>query len=126
MAVTKIIEIDGQEVRLKASAAIPRIYRMKFGRDILQDMNGLSTVTQESDADASSLDPEVLTMFENVAYTFAKHADPKGVPDSPDEWLEEFGTFSIYTALPEILDLWADNLRTEVERKKNLTAAAGK
>ncbi|MCD8382783.1 MAG: hypothetical protein LUC30_07705 [Clostridiales bacterium] len=126
MAITKTIEIDGQAVPLKASAAIPRIYRMKFGRDILQDMNGLSAATQESSEDASTLDPKVLTMFENVAYTFAKHADPKGVPEEPDEWLEQFGTFSIYTALPEILDLWADNLKTEVERKKNFTAAAEK
>ena len=22
----------------------------------------------------------------------AKHADPQGVPDTPDEWLDQFGT----------------------------------
>ena len=36
MAVTKKIEIDGKEVTFKASAAVPRLYRIKFGRDILQ------------------------------------------------------------------------------------------
>jgi len=25
----------------------------------------------------------------------AKHADPKAVPDSPEEWLDEFNTFSV-------------------------------
>ena len=30
MAVTKKIEIDGKEVEFKASAAIPRMYRIKF------------------------------------------------------------------------------------------------
>ena len=34
MAVTKKIEIDGKEVTFKASAAVPRLYRIKFGRDI--------------------------------------------------------------------------------------------
>lgn len=29
----KKVEIDGREVEFKASAAVPRIYRMKFRRD---------------------------------------------------------------------------------------------
>ena len=45
-------------------------------------------------------------MFEDIAFVMAKHADSKGVPDTPDEWLEEFNTFSIYQVLPEIIDLW--------------------
>ena len=34
MAITKKIEIDGQQVDFRASAAVPRLYRIKFGRDI--------------------------------------------------------------------------------------------
>ena len=34
MGMTKKIEIDGKGVLFKASAAIPRIYRIKFKRDI--------------------------------------------------------------------------------------------
>ena len=30
----KKVEIDGREVEFKASAAVPRIYRMKFRRDL--------------------------------------------------------------------------------------------
>ena len=56
----------------------------------------------------------------------AKHADPKGVPDTPDEWLEDFNTFSIYQVLPEILELWGTNLITDVEAKKNLKKVTGK
>ena len=41
MAVTKKIEIDGKEVEFKASAAIPRMYRIKFGRDIYKDLSQL-------------------------------------------------------------------------------------
>ena len=36
--ITKTINIDGQEVLFAASAAIPRIYRIQFKRDIFQDM----------------------------------------------------------------------------------------
>ena len=34
MAIQKNITIDGIEVSFKASAAVPRLYRLKFGRDI--------------------------------------------------------------------------------------------
>ena len=34
MAVTKKIEIDGKEVGFRANAAMPRLYRNKFGRDV--------------------------------------------------------------------------------------------
>lgn len=41
MAVTKKIEIDGKKVTFKASAAVPRLYRIKFGRDIYKDLRQL-------------------------------------------------------------------------------------
>ncbi len=34
----KTITINGTEYKFKSSAAIPRIYRLKFGRDIFVDM----------------------------------------------------------------------------------------
>ena len=34
MSMIQKIEIDGKQVPFKASAAIPRIYRIKFHRDI--------------------------------------------------------------------------------------------
>ena len=33
----KILNSDGTEVKFKAPAAIPRLYRMKFNRDLLYD-----------------------------------------------------------------------------------------
>lgn len=41
MSIIKKIEIDGKEVAFKASAAIPRIYRLKFQRDIYKDLSSL-------------------------------------------------------------------------------------
>ena len=42
MAVTKTIEVDGKEVTFRVSAAIPRLYRNKFHRDIYRDLNELT------------------------------------------------------------------------------------
>lgn len=46
MSICKKIEIDGQDVLFKASAAIPRIYRLKFQRDIYKDLRVLEQSPQ--------------------------------------------------------------------------------
>ena len=114
-----IITVSDKEVKMRASALIPRLYRFKFGRDIIKDITILkkafekasnlpenATDEEKEDAQLSALD---LTIFENVAYIMAKHAD-KNQPDTPDEWLDQFDMFSIYQVLPQILTLW--NLST--------------
>ena len=55
--------------------------------------------------------------IENIAYIMAKHANP-GIPDTPEEWLDEFNTFSIYQVLPKIIELWGLNVKVDVEAKK--------
>ena len=119
MAITNNILIDGREVPFKASAAIPRIYRFKFHRDIFADLRRLMGEVKDSDEGASTLDLNSLEIFENIAYTMAKYADPS-IPNTPEEWLDGFSTFSIYMVLPEIFRLWGLNMETEVEAKKNL------
>ena len=124
MAIKKTITVDGIEVPFKASAAVPRLYRIKFRRDIYKDFAALQTSVQETgvrlagDEDASTLDIESLEVFENIAYIMAKHADPENVPDNPDEWLEAFNTFSIYEVLPQLIELWGLNVETQAESKK--------
>ena len=113
----KTIEIDGKEVIFKASAAIPRLYRMKFGRDIFKDLMNLQKSLEEKENEGMNLDVFSLELFENIAYIMAKHGD-KNVPDTPEEWLDEFNTFSIYQVLPELIELWGMNIKTEIESKK--------
>ena len=55
----------------------------------------------------------------------ALHADPT-IPGTIDEWLDQFEMFSIYEILPQILELWGNNLFTEVSTKKNEEAQSGK
>ena len=125
MAITKKIEIDGKEVLFRASAAIPRLYRIKFRRDIYKDLAQLEKAVDENVADGSMLDTFSLELFENIAYMMAKHADPN-IPDTPEEWLEEFNTFSIYQVLPQIIELWGLNIETEVQNRKNAGKLSGK
>ena len=118
MSLVKTIEIDGKPVKFKASAAIPRIYRIKFQRDIYKDLASLEKTIDKSSEEVSNLDLFSLEMFENIAYVMAKHADPE-IPDSPEEWLDDFNTFSIYQVLPKIIELWGLNVKTDAEAKKN-------
>ena len=118
MGITRNIEIDGKQVPFKASAAVPRIYRIKFQRDIYRDLAALEKAVGKNEEGASNLDLFSLEMFENIAYVMAKHANP-AIPDSPEEWLDEFNTFSIYQVLPKIIELWGLNVKTDVETKKN-------
>ena len=126
MGIKRTIEIDGKPVAFKASAAIPRIYRLKFQRDIYKDLRDLEKAIGGSDENNSSLDLFSLEMFENIAYIMAKHAEPEAVPDTPEGWLDGFNTFSIYQVLPEIIKLWGLNVQTDVEAKKNTARLSGK
>lgn len=126
MGMTKKINIDGKDVMFKASAAIPRIYRLKFHRDIYKDLRDLEKAVDSSNEEQSSLDLFSLEMFENIAFIMAKHADPTAVPDSPEDWLDKFNTFSIYQVLPEIIELWGLNVQSEVESKKNFAKVSAK
>ena len=118
----RTLNIGGADLRMRASALIPRLYRFRFGRDLIKDMSQLekaykkalsvkegATDEERRDAELSILD---LTIFENVAWAMAKNADPN-VPNDPDEWLDSInGVFSVYEVLPQILELWTDGLNT--------------
>lgn len=118
MSMVKQIEIDGKQVSFKASAAIPRIYRMKFQRDIYKDLKALEKSMGENSDESSNLDMFSLEMFENIAFVMAKHADAS-IPNMPEDWLDGFNTFSIYQVLPQLIELWGLNVKTDVEAKKN-------
>ena len=119
MAVSKILHIDGQDVGFKASAAVPRIYRNTFGRDIYKDLTQLDAEMKKTNEDSSSLPIFSLEMFESLAWVMAKHYDPAGIPNNVDDFLERFNTFSIYQILPSLLELWNMNTKTNVEPEKN-------
>lgn len=116
--IERTIQIDGKDVRLRSSAMLPRIYRVKFGRDLFKDFNDLKNDFGENgdNGGGSTISTSNLEVFENIAYAMAWHADP-GTPDI-EEWLEQFNIFSIYEVMPVIVTMWNASLKTSVQPKK--------
>lgn len=119
------IEISGKKVAFRSSATIPRLYRAKFKRDIFKDLSKLEKSYSGTQTKGEEFQIDDLEIFENVAYIMAYHAD-NTIPATIEEWLDQFDMFSIYEVLPQILELWGDNLMTEVSAKKGLAEVSGK
>ena len=122
---SKTVTIGDKEVTFRSSAAIPRMYRIKFKRDIFKDLSKLEkSYKDKGGEDGSTMEIEDLEIFENVAYIMALHAEPT-IPKTIEDWLDQFEMFSIYEILPEILELWGSNLFTEVPQPKKQNAPQG-
>ena len=119
----KIIEIDGQKVNMKATAATPRKYRIMFRRDIMSDMMTLSKSLENAENGEAEFSRMDLEIFENVAFIMAKQGGSKAA--DIDEWLDNFKMFDIYTVLPQILEMWNIETETLIDSKKNLQKVIG-
>ena len=102
----KTIIVGGREIKMKASALVPRLYRFKFGRDLISDLSQLSeaykkrmdlpeNATEEEiqDAQLSVLD---LTIFEMCIRdrhrsSYEHPIDEKSEKKIPDILSEKFG-----------------------------------
>ena len=104
---------------MRASALTPRLYRATFRRDMIRDMQGLvkayndaislpETASQEEKDAASWNVLNYLDVFENVAWIVCREGGEQ-VGSSPEEWLDSIdGMFSIYEAMPYIIELWGE------------------
>ena len=119
------IEICGRMVPFRSSATVPRLYRAKFKRDIFKDLSKLESSYKGNTENGDVFQIEDLEIFENVAYIMAYHAD-NSIPQGINDWLDQFDMFSIYEVLPQILELWGDNMLTDVTAKKELAEVNGK
>ena len=125
---TKTVTIDGKAYRMRASALTPRLYRAFFKRDMIRDMQNLlnaynklltlpEDATDEEKNEANLVILDYLEVFENVAWLFCKEGG-ESVGNSPEEWLDSIeGMFSIYEAMPTIIELWIDNQETTSKPK---------
>lgn len=124
----KTVNIDGKAYRMRASALTPRLYRAFFKRDMIRDMQNLlnaynklltlpEDATDEEKNEANLVILDYLEVFENVAWLFCKEGG-ESVGNSPEEWLDSIeGMFSIYEAMPTIIELWIDNQETTSKPK---------
>lgn len=114
----KTITIGGHEVPMESSGDIPRMYRNTFQKDIIVSMGQFEQFLKKNGGNISMLELDQVEMFENLAWCFAKHADPE-VP-AIDEWLRQFEALDILYAIPALLEVWmAENKSTSQLKKKN-------
>lgn len=117
----KTVYIDGKPVKLKSTAATPRLYRAQFGgSDFFADILKLLPIIQSfengkieemSYEDLSKLSFEV---FENIIWVLAKTAN-RDIPE-PLEWLDQFETLDLETTIPIAIEL----IENSFSSKKNI------
>ena len=115
----KTLNICGIDVDFKATASTTIVYRKLFDRDIFRDIRKI-----KPQAESGEMDAEALEIFLNIAYTMAKQANPD-ITDDVVEWLDQFEIFDIYFVLPEILDLWGNNMQELEKPKKKIEKQCG-
>lgn len=109
----KLVKLEGKEIGFKCSAGTVRAYRMNYGRDLILDMASLEKELIED----KTLSKDSTQCAEEVAYTMAREYDSALAPIG--EWLDQFSPYFVYAAVPEIICMWADNLKTINSTKKN-------
>lgn len=125
----KTIKIGDKEVKMRASALIPLLYRNKFNRDIYKDLTSLV-----NDINSEKPDIENMQIVERLAYLMAKQGDkdetgkPLGnIPEKIEDWLDTFDdVFAIYEASGDILSLWGNSTQSIAESKKKQGQQSGK
>ena len=118
----KTIVMNSIQVKFRADAATPRIYRVMFERDIFADMDVIFNAFK--DDKESFFTSGGLSVLENVAYCMAKQADPE-IPEIT-EWLSQFQMMDIYQHMMEIIGLWGINSKTTSTAKKKRRRRRGK
>lgn len=119
------IKIDGRDVRFKATAAVPLLYRRRFSQDLFRDLREVAAAMQSKGDTGTDLPLQALTTFERLAYLMAKCAEPEEVPDTPEEWLDGFSMLPVFAIFPVILDLWSGNMEGLEESKKKAERLIG-
>lgn len=124
-------KIFGTDHKLKMSAATPRIYRAKFGKDIIVQMDAMyerlsnegkkkdeEKKDEEKKGDSVSFTPEELEMMENLIFVCNRQAEPEQ-PEDIFEWLASYEIGAITGTYGTIMKMWEDNLhQTSTSKKK--------
>lgn len=120
----KIISIDGKEVGFKATGSTISRYRQKFNSDLLVEITDLQAKVNDK-GEMTNLSSSELNVFEKLAYIMAWQYD-RTIPENPDDWLDEFEIFSLYQALPSIIELWTLNAKGLEKPKKKEEGQSGR
>ena len=119
----RTVSIDGRELRMRATARIPFLYREFFNRDIFADIQGL----MDGAAKKSINDTEVATT-ERAAWVLVLNAEPEQLEaarrtdtrEAFELWLDGFeNILTFFQAVYPVLDIWIENVSALATPKKN-------
>ena len=119
----RTVMIDGTQLRMRASARVPFLYRSFFSRDIFADIQSLMDRIQ-----AKTLDDDAVDVVERVAWVLTLNADPDALAaaqlaDTQEAfatWLDQFdNVLTFMQAAYPILDMWIANVAALAVAKKN-------
>lgn len=106
----RTITVNGEPKRIVANALLPKLYRHRFGRDLIVDMQKMVDTYHEG-----HMDDEVLA---NLTWLMLKQGG-EDVGENVDEWLASLDSvFALYEILPHVVDLWMANVETTSLPKK--------
>ena len=112
----KVLKIGGVDCHLKTSAAVPRLYRLKFNQDLIVDFENLVTDVKTNEG---TLSPRAITTLEQFCYICHKYGDPSQ-PDDIIVWLKQFDNDgAVYNVLSDLISLWSDENEQKSVAKKN-------
>ena len=110
----KVLNINGKDVGFRVTASTPMRYRHRFGRDIFDDLQKIRKEFIKNEGFSLGS----LEAFECLAYTMAKQYDAD-IPETPEDWLDEFEFFGIVDIYPDLFELWVQNEQmTSTPKKK--------
>lgn len=121
----KTIQINGQDIELLCTAGTTIRYRMKFGRDLIVDMQH---IIQSVDPEGNIKDDFDFGVIENFAYITAKQANPDKVPDDVLDWFDGFDDMmALYDpdTIGSIVEMWVDDQETLEKAKKKVGQSKG-
>lgn len=135
----KIINIDGRDVKFKASASFVYRYKQQFGKDLLtlvmpliksaidalnifyvtrsKEQVDIDTLISDLNISGAIEKLEIVDLF-NIIWVMAKTAN-KDIAD-PVEWYDEFDVFPAFDVARELMDIFLPSLFITEESKKKL------
>ncbi|NLB52087.1 MAG: hypothetical protein GX808_04020 [Syntrophomonadaceae bacterium] len=135
----KIINIDGRDVKFKASASFVYRYKQQFGKDLLtlvmpliksalEGLNAFFALQSNNNEDMEALLSEInissaiekieLVDLFNIIWIMAKTAN-KDIAE-PADWYDEFDVFPVFDVARELMEIFLPSLFITEESKKKL------
>lgn len=99
----KTIQIDGQDVKFKSSAAFLYKYKAQFGRDAIHDILKLEKAYDTETEKLTNVEVLDFNIFYNLVWVLAKNGNPD-ISD-PEKWLDKFGEFPLDEIIPEVMEM---------------------